>query len=121
MRADAAHAADLADYGWAPRAGEAVIVLSHTAGTGYSKTVLERARDGGATTLQVSGLGVGADLETVAAEKSYAYTVSHTAALMRLAQVATRSAPTSASSARSPTPSPACSIDRRRSPTSPRG
>ena len=90
VRADAAHAADLADYGWAPRAGEAVIVLSHTAGTGYSKTVLERARDGGATTLQVSGVGVGADLETVAAEKSYAYTVSHTAALMRLAQVATQ-------------------------------
>ena len=90
VRADAAHAADLADYGWAPRAGEAVIVLSHTAGTGYSKTVLERARDGGATTLQVSGIGAGADLETVAAEKSYAYTASHTGALMRLAQVATQ-------------------------------
>ena len=90
VHANAAHAADLADYGWTPRAGEAVIVLSHTAGTGYSKAVLERALERGATTVQVSGIGAGADLETVAAEKSYAYTASHTGALMRLAQLATQ-------------------------------
>lgn len=89
LRANAAHAADLAPYGWRSRAGEAVVVLSHTAGTGYSKDVLERAREDGATTVQISGIGVGAELETVPMEKSYAYTASHTGALLRLAQMAT--------------------------------
>jgi len=89
VEANAAHAADLAPYGWEPDPEQAVIVLSHTAGTGYSKEVLERARAAGAPTVQVSGVGApGVDLETVAAEKSYAYTSSHTAALLRLAQVA---------------------------------
>ena len=87
--ASAAHAADLAPYGWEPEPEQGVIVLSHTAGTGYSKQVLERARDAVVPTVQVSGVGAtGADLETVAPEKSYAYTSSHTAALLRLAQVA---------------------------------
>ena len=122
VRANAAHAADLADYGWAPRAGEAVIVLSHTAGTGYSKTVLERARDGGATTVQVSGIGVGADLETVAAEKSYAYTVSHTggADAPRAGGDAARRRPRRAR--RDPRRRrPRARSSRRRSPTCPRG
>jgi glucosamine--fructose-6-phosphate aminotransferase (isomerizing) len=89
VEASAAHAADLAPYGWEPGPEQAVVVLSHTAGTGYSKEVLERARNAGAPTVQVSGIGAtGADLETVAPEKSYAYTSSHTAALLRLAQVA---------------------------------
>ncbi len=83
------HAADLAPYGWRPREGQAVVVLTHTAGTGYSKQVLERAREAGAPTVQISGIGAGAELETVAAERSYAYTSSHTAALLRLAQLAT--------------------------------
>jgi glutamine---fructose-6-phosphate transaminase (isomerizing) len=89
VRATAAHAADLAPYGAQvdPQAG--VVVLSHTAHTGYSMEVLERARAAGAATVHVSGIGAGGDLETVAAEKSYAYTASHTAALARLAQVAT--------------------------------
>jgi glucosamine--fructose-6-phosphate aminotransferase (isomerizing) len=87
--AGAAHAADLAPYAWQPDREQGVIVLSHTAGTGYSKQVLERAREAGAPTVQVSGVGApGADLETVAPEKSYAYTSSHTAALLRLAQLA---------------------------------
>ena len=52
-------------------------------------TMLERAREAGAETLHISGIGNGGELETVAAEASYAYTASHTGALARLAQIAT--------------------------------
>ena len=86
---EAVHAADVAPYGRAISADEGVIVLSHTGGTGYSMTMLERARAAGAATLHVSGTGNGGELETVAAEASYAYTASHTGALLRLAQIAT--------------------------------
>ena len=89
IEVEAAHAADLAPYGRPIAAEEGVIVLSHTGGTGYSMTMLERARDAGAETLHVSGIGNGGALETVAAEASYAYTASHTGALLRLAQLAT--------------------------------
>src|SRR4051812_6319670 len=86
---EAVHAADVAPYGRAISGGEGVIVLSHTGGTGYSMAMLERAREAGAATLHVSGIGNGGELETVAAERSYAYTASHTGALLRLAQIAT--------------------------------
>ena len=85
---EAAHAADLAPYGRRIAAEEGVIVLSHTGGTGYSMAMLERAREAGAETVHVSGIGNGGELETVAAEASYAYTASHTGALLRLAQIA---------------------------------
>jgi len=87
--AEAAHAADLAPYGWRPGPEQAVVQLSHTAQTGYSMEVLERAREAGVPTIQISGIGAGGDLETVAMERSYAYTSSHTAALLRLAQLST--------------------------------
>lgn len=86
---EAAHAADVAPYGRPIAAQEGVIVLSHTGGTGYSMTMLERARAAGAEVVHVSGVGKGGELETVAAEASYAYTASHTGALLRLAQIAT--------------------------------
>src|SRR3954447_21421171 len=86
---EAAHAADVAPYGRTVAADEGVIVLSHTGGTGYSMTMLERARQAGAETLHISGIGNGGELETVAAEASYAYTASHTGAMLRLAQIAT--------------------------------
>jgi glucosamine--fructose-6-phosphate aminotransferase (isomerizing) len=89
VEAEAAHAADVAPYGRAISPDEGVIVLSHTGGTGYSTTMLERAREAGAETLHISGTGKGGELETVAAEASYAYTASHTGALARLAQLAT--------------------------------
>jgi glutamine---fructose-6-phosphate transaminase (isomerizing) len=89
VEAEAVHAADVAPYGRAIRPDEGVIVLSHTGGTGYSMEMLERARAAGAATVHVSGIGNGGDLETVAAEASYAYTASHTGALLRLAQLAT--------------------------------
>jgi glucosamine--fructose-6-phosphate aminotransferase (isomerizing) len=88
VRARAAHAADLAPYGVPVDPAGGVIVMSHTAGTGYSMEVLARAREAGAATVHVGGIGSGADVETVTAEKSYAYTASHTAALARIAQIA---------------------------------
>ncbi len=87
--AEALHAADVAPYGRAIHPSHGVIVLSHTGGTGYSMTMLERARRAGAETVYISGIGNGGDIETVAAEPSYAYTASHTAALLILAQIAT--------------------------------
>jgi glucosamine--fructose-6-phosphate aminotransferase (isomerizing) len=51
--------------------------------------MLARAREAGAQAVHVSGIGNGGDLETVPAETSYAYTASHTGALLRLAQIAT--------------------------------
>ena len=88
VEAEAVHAADAAPYGRAIEAGDGVIVLSHTGGTGYTMDMLTRARDAGAQTVHVSGIGNGGELETVAAEASYAYTASHTGALARLAQIA---------------------------------
>lgn len=89
VEAEAAHAADLAPYERPIDAGDGVIVLSHTGGTGYSMQMLARARQAGAAALHVSGIGNGGDLETVAPEASYTYTASHTGALLRLAQLAT--------------------------------
>ena len=85
----AAHAADLAPYERPVEAHDGVIVLSHTGGTGYSMQMLERARQAGAAAVHIAGIGNGGDLETVVPEVSYAYTASHTGALLRLAQIAT--------------------------------
>jgi len=89
VEAEAAHAADIAPYERPIDAGDGVIVLSHTGGTGYSMQMLERAHQAGAATVHISGIGNRGDLETVAPEASYAYTASHTGALLRLAQIAT--------------------------------
>jgi glucosamine--fructose-6-phosphate aminotransferase (isomerizing) len=88
VTASAAHAADIAPYERAIDPSDGVIVLSHTGTTGYSVEVLERARAAGATTVHISAAGAGGDVETVQPERSYTYTVSHTAALLRLAQIA---------------------------------
>jgi glucosamine--fructose-6-phosphate aminotransferase (isomerizing) len=84
----AVHAADAAPYGLRFDAGDAVVVMSHTARTGYTMDVRDRAREAGAEVVLVSAVGAGGDLETVAPETSYAYTASHTGAMLRLAQVA---------------------------------
>ena len=86
--ARATHAADLAPYVQPFGAEDAVIVLSHTGQTGYTAQAREAARQAGAAVVHVTGIGKGGDIETVAPEASYAYTASHTGALMRLAQVA---------------------------------
>ena len=88
VKASASHAADLVPYDVPMDPAVAVIVLSHTAKTGYSAEILTRAREAGAVTVLISAIGAGGDLETVTPEESYAYTSSHTGALMRLAQLA---------------------------------
>jgi glucosamine--fructose-6-phosphate aminotransferase (isomerizing) len=88
LDAFALHAADVAPYARRFDAADAVIVLSHTGHTGYTAQALEAAREAGAAIVHVTAIGAGGDVETVAPETSYAYTASHTAALMRLAQIA---------------------------------
>ena len=88
VEASAAHAADLAPYDRSYDPDLGVIVLSHTGGTGYSRQVLERARADGAEVVHISGIGNGGQVETTHSEASYAYTVSHSAAMLRLAQLA---------------------------------
>jgi glucosamine--fructose-6-phosphate aminotransferase (isomerizing) len=86
--ARALHAADAAQYDWRPDAGDAAIVLSHTGKTGYTAQALAAAHSAGAAVVHVTAIGNGGDLETVTPETSYAYTASHTGALLRLAQLA---------------------------------
>jgi glucosamine--fructose-6-phosphate aminotransferase (isomerizing) len=88
LDAFALHAADVAPYARRFDPADAVIVLSHTGHTGYTAQALEAARAAGAAVVHVTGIGAGGDVETVAPETSYAYTASHTGALMRLAQIA---------------------------------
>src|SRR5690349_6951136 len=88
LDAFALHAADVAPYARPFDAADAVIVLSHTGQTGYTAQAREAAREAGAAVVHVTGIGKGGDVETVAPETSYAYTASHTGALMRLAQMA---------------------------------
>jgi glucosamine--fructose-6-phosphate aminotransferase (isomerizing) len=88
VQACAAHAADLAPYGRSFDPDVGLIVMSHTGGTGYSREVLHRARAAGAEVVHISGVGSGGDIETTEAEESYAYTASHTGAMLRLAQIA---------------------------------
>ena len=88
LDAFALHAADVAPYARRFDPADAVIVLSHTAHTGYTAQTLDAAREAGAAIVHVTGIGAGGDVETVAPETSYAYTASHTGALLRLAQIA---------------------------------
>lgn len=70
--------------------GDVVIAMTHTGAKKFTAAALAQARDCGAETLVISGIGIaGADIETVARERSAAYTVSHLGALFRLAQLAT--------------------------------
>jgi glucosamine--fructose-6-phosphate aminotransferase (isomerizing) len=72
------------------RAGDAVVVLTHTGGTAYAKASRERALDAGAQTLSITGEGVGwpEAIETGAKERSHTYTRSYTSALAVLALIA---------------------------------
>ncbi len=88
VTATAVHAADFAPYGRRFDPDCAVIVLSHTGTTGFTVECLRRARADASEVVHISALGAGGDLETVPEETSYAYTASHTGALLRLAQIA---------------------------------
>ncbi|MGN6170164.1 MAG: hypothetical protein ACTHQQ_18630 [Solirubrobacteraceae bacterium] len=74
-----------------PLDDDALLLLSHRGTKLFTSEVLERARAAGVTTEVVSKLGnPDADLETVSEEVSSAFTASHLAALMRVAQLAER-------------------------------
>jgi glutamine---fructose-6-phosphate transaminase (isomerizing) len=89
LDAGAAQSADVAVDGPVPSAGEVLLALSHTGAKRYTAEAAQRAREAGAEVVQISGVDVaGADLVTVSRERSSAYSISHLAALMRLAQLA---------------------------------
>jgi glutamine---fructose-6-phosphate transaminase (isomerizing) len=76
---------------WGPRiqARHGVVLLSHRNTKRYGSAVLARARESGAECVVVAGKGApGADVETVAQERSAAFTASHLGALLRLCQLA---------------------------------
>ena len=81
-------AADSVLWGPAPARGDALVVLSHRGTKRYTSQALARAREAGVVTVSIGGAGSGADIETVAQERSGTFTVSHLAALMRMAQLA---------------------------------
>jgi glucosamine--fructose-6-phosphate aminotransferase (isomerizing) len=84
----AVSAADSVLWGPAPSVHDALIVLSHRGTKRYTSEALARARREGVATFSIGGIGSGADIETVAQERSGTFTISHLAALMRLAQLA---------------------------------
>jgi glutamine---fructose-6-phosphate transaminase (isomerizing) len=72
------------------RAGDGVIVISHTGETAYARTARERALDLGAETLSLTAMGVGwpEAIEVMEKERSETYTRSYTGALAVLALIA---------------------------------
>jgi glutamine---fructose-6-phosphate transaminase (isomerizing) len=72
------------------RAGDGVIVLSHTGETAYARAARKRALDLGAETLSLTAVGVGwpEAIEVTEKERSETYTRSYTGALAVLALIA---------------------------------
>jgi glucosamine--fructose-6-phosphate aminotransferase (isomerizing) len=72
------------------RAGDAVVVLTHTGDTAYARAARRRALDAGAETLSITGDGVGwpEAIATGPRERSHTYTRSYTGALAVLALIA---------------------------------
>jgi glutamine---fructose-6-phosphate transaminase (isomerizing) len=72
------------------RAGDGVIVLSHTGETAYARAARQRALDIGAETVSITATAVGwpEAIETGARERSETYTRSYTSALAVLALIA---------------------------------
>ena len=88
---DARFASSMEFARWAPlRAGDSVVVLTHTGGTAYARASRQRALDSGAETLSITAEGVGwpEAIETGAKEGSHTYTRSYTSALAVLALIA---------------------------------
>src|SRR4051794_29724840 len=77
VEAEALHSADVAPYGRAIAPDDGVIVLSHTGGTGYSMTMLQRAREAGAETLPISAIGNRRGLAPPPAPPAHASTPRH--------------------------------------------
>ena len=91
VEAWAVPAADAAVGHPSPGDDDALLLLSHRGNKLFTSQVLEHARAAGVPTVVVSKRGnPDADLETVSEEVSSAFTASHLAALMRVAQLAER-------------------------------
>ena len=69
-------------------AGDALIVLSHRNSKRYTTIARDEARRSEIRTVVISGIGAGGDIETVAPERSSAFTASHLGCLARLGQLA---------------------------------
>jgi glucosamine--fructose-6-phosphate aminotransferase (isomerizing) len=85
-------AAQFARWGSPFRSGDAVIVITHTAGTAFALRCREQALSAGVPLVSVTGIGSGwpEAVETVEREQSETYTVSYTTALAVLAGIAHR-------------------------------
>ena len=72
------------------RAGDGVIVISHTGETAYARAARQRALDLGSPTVSITATGVGwpEAIETGERERSETYTRSYTSALAVLALIA---------------------------------
>jgi glucosamine--fructose-6-phosphate aminotransferase (isomerizing) len=72
------------------RAGDGVIVISHTGETAYARAARQRALDIGSPTISLTAAGVGwpEAIETGARERAETYTRSYTSALSVLALIA---------------------------------
>jgi glucosamine--fructose-6-phosphate aminotransferase (isomerizing) len=86
--ATAVSAADSALWGPAPARGQALVLLSHRGTKRYTSEVLARAQEEGVEAVSIGGTRSGAEIETVAQERSGTFTASHLGALLRLAQIA---------------------------------
>ncbi|MBB6373866.1 glucosamine--fructose-6-phosphate aminotransferase (isomerizing) [Pseudonocardia eucalypti] len=89
LDAAAAQSADVAGEPSLLDGIQVLLAMSHTGGKRFTTEVAAGARDGGLDLVRIGGTETDADLRTVPRETSAAYTTSHTAALLRLAQLAT--------------------------------
>jgi glucosamine--fructose-6-phosphate aminotransferase (isomerizing) len=73
-----------------PEATDAVILISHTGETAFSRAVRHRALETGAPLVSITGEGVGWEeaVEVAPRERSETYTASYTAALLTLSRLA---------------------------------
>jgi glutamine---fructose-6-phosphate transaminase (isomerizing) len=83
-------AATWARWSSGPRAGDALLVLSHTGETAYAARARADALAAGVPVVSVTGIGRGwpEAIETVAPDESHTYTVSYTVTLAVLARLA---------------------------------
>jgi glucosamine--fructose-6-phosphate aminotransferase (isomerizing) len=89
LDATAVQAADAATDGPVAAAGDALVLLSHRGTKRYTGQALAAARAAGASVVLISSRqNADADLVTSDPEQSAAFTISHLAALARLAQLA---------------------------------
>ena len=90
VQARAFAAAEYAHWPVGPRAGDALIVISHTGETAFARAARERARAAGAAVVAITGEGRGWDgaLEVAPKETAETYTQSYLASLLTLFRLA---------------------------------